>query len=256
MSLTQSLTAFQEAFAQALLIGPTGDSTLAALTTQPGFAVYRNTVMKGCIDALAANYPAVLRLVGGEWFRAAAALFVQAHPPQRPMLVDYGGDFPVFLSTFEPAASLPYLSDVARIDRFWTQAHVAADETPISATALTEFAPNMLARAVLRPHSSARWRWFADQPIFSLWRCNRDDAETDGLSTLVWRGEGALLVRPYSTVEAIGMSAGGCAFVDACAAGRELADAGRVALEVDQDTDLSTLMTQLLQAGAFAEVLT
>jgi hypothetical protein len=91
MSLTQSLTAFQEAFAQALLIGPTGDSTLAALTTQPGFAVYRNTVMKGCIDALAANYPAVLRLVGSEWFRAAAALFVQAHPPQRPMLVDYGG---------------------------------------------------------------------------------------------------------------------------------------------------------------------
>jgi hypothetical protein len=31
---------------------------------QPGFAVYRNTVLKGCIDALQANYPTVHALVG------------------------------------------------------------------------------------------------------------------------------------------------------------------------------------------------
>ena len=28
------------------------------------FAVYRNTVLKGCIDALQANYPTVGQLVG------------------------------------------------------------------------------------------------------------------------------------------------------------------------------------------------
>lgn len=254
MSMTQSLAAFQDAFAQALQLEPAGASTLTALATQPGFSVYRNTVMKGCIDALAANYPAVARLVGDECFRAAAAVFVQAHPPKRPMLVDYGEDFPIFLSRFEPAATLPYLSDVAALDRFWTEAHIASDQSPIAAIALTDLAPNALARAVLRPHSSARWQWFPDQPIFSLWRCNRDDAETDALSTLQWRGQGVLLVRPHSTVEAIEMSAGGCAFVDACAAGCALSDAGLAALEADHDVDLSGLMAQLLQAGAFAEV--
>ena len=97
MSMTQPLRAFQEAFAQALQIGAMGDSTLAALTSQPGFAVYRNTVMKGCIDALAANYPAVARLVGDEWFRAAAAAFVQALPAATSYAGRLWRDFPVFL---------------------------------------------------------------------------------------------------------------------------------------------------------------
>jgi hypothetical protein len=72
-----SLTQFQDQFAQALFSAEAGPE-IAPLACQPGFAVYRNTVMKGCIDALQANYPSVMRLVGEEWFRAAAALYVAA----------------------------------------------------------------------------------------------------------------------------------------------------------------------------------
>ena len=39
---------------------------MVSLYGQPAFAVYRNTVMKACIDALQANYPAVTRLVSEE----------------------------------------------------------------------------------------------------------------------------------------------------------------------------------------------
>ena len=106
---------------------------------------------------------------------------------------------------------------------------------------------------MLRPHASARWKWFADQPIFSLWRCNREDANTDALRTLVWRGEGALLVRPDATVEAIELSAGGCAFIDACGAGAQLAS--RVSpRSMWNTTSISALMAQLLQVGAFGEM--
>jgi hypothetical protein len=252
--MSQSLREFQNAFARALLDDGTDSASIASLTAQPGFAVYRNTVMKGCIDALAANYPAVVRLVGEEWFRAAAAVFVKAHPPPRPMLVDYGSDFAAFLSAFAPAAELTYLADVARVDRFWTEAHTACDETPLDAGALANLTPDALERTVLRPHASARWRWFADQPIFSLWRCNRDEGNVEGLSTLVWRGEGALLVRPHSVVETIELSRGGCAFLDACAAGAALSEAGLAALDVEQDIGLAALMAQLLRAGAFTEM--
>src|SRR5690606_8245365 len=58
------LARFQDAFLRALLSGapaPIGDATIAGLCGQPGFAVYRNTAIKGCIDALAANYPSVAR---------------------------------------------------------------------------------------------------------------------------------------------------------------------------------------------------
>lgn len=253
--MTQSLHAFQEAFAHALQNGGAHDTKLTALTAQPGFLVYRNTVMKGCIDALLANYPAVARLVGDEWFRAAAGTFVRQSPPQRPMLVDYGAAFPDFLRTFEPAAELPYLPDVALLDRYWTEAHIAADQTPLAAQAIAECAPHVLARTMLLPHASARWRWFPDQPIHVLWRSNREDANADGLRTLVWRGEGALVVRPYAAVEMIELSAGGCAFMDACAAGAPLSDAGLAALDAQHDIDVSTLMAQLLHVGAFAEML-
>lgn len=252
--MTPPLRAFQEAFAQALQTGVTHDPTLAALTAQPGFSVYRNTVTKGCVDALLANYPAVARLVGDDWFRAAAAVFVRQSPPRRPMLVHYGDAFPDFLATFEPAAELPYLSDVALLDRFWTEAHVAADHAPIAAADIAQYDSQALAQAALRPHASARWKWFADQPIYSLWRCNREHADTDALGALVWRGEGALLVRPYATVEAFELSAGGCAFLDACAADASLSDASLVALDVEHDIDLSALMAQLFRAGAFGEM--
>jgi hypothetical protein len=66
------------------------------LPAPPAFAVYRNTVMKGCIDALQANYPAVARLVGEEWFRAAAAVYARANPPRVPMLAEYGEGFASF----------------------------------------------------------------------------------------------------------------------------------------------------------------
>ena len=45
--MTESLAGFQSGFVKALF-EPDGDS---ALTHQPAFAVYRNTVMSGCIDA-------------------------------------------------------------------------------------------------------------------------------------------------------------------------------------------------------------
>ena len=67
------LSTFQDSFSAALL-GQAADAPwLSALESQPGFAVYRNTVLKGCIDALQANYPTVCQLVGDDWFRAELA---------------------------------------------------------------------------------------------------------------------------------------------------------------------------------------
>jgi hypothetical protein len=205
---------FQDRFARALMAS---DAEPHALTRQPGFAVYRNTVMKGCIDALQANYPAVARLVGEEWFRAAAAVYVRANLPSSPTLLDYGESFGAFLAGFPPAAELPYLPGVARLDRFWTEAHRASD------------AP---ARAP-RPHPSARWAWFDAQPIFTIWQRNRAPGPVDE-SEIEWRGEGALVFRSRDAVEWLPLEAGGCALLDARAAGTptgpELALAPLIAL--------------------------
>jgi hypothetical protein len=256
-----TLARFQHDFARALLDGNApadGSADVTALARQPGFAVYRNTVLKGCIDALQANYPAIAALVGEEWFRAAAALYARANLPLHPTLLHYGAGFAEFLAAFEPAAGLPYLSGVARLDRFWTEAHMARDEPPLAPGALGGMPSDELPCVVLRPHASARWAWFDDQPIYTLWSRNRPGdgaaAPRDDDAPIEWRGEGALIVRPYDVVHRGCLGRAGCAFLDACAAGRTLASAGEAASAVDPAADLAALGTQLFAAGAFGPI--
>ena len=245
---------FQEAFAQALFAPEAvTDPAVRQLAAQPAFAVYRNTVMKGCIDALEANFPAVARLVGSEWFRAAAALHAAASPPRDGRLLHYGEDFADFLQHFEPAAELPYLPDVARLDALWREVHAAEDAPSLDPSGLARHAPEQLAALVLRPHPATRWAWFAEQPIYSIWARNRGDGDDgdDGDEELVWRGEGALLTRPTDAVTWRPISHAGCAFLDACAAGLPLGEAAGQALALDTDCDLTALLEALLRAGAF-----
>ncbi|MDM0116203.1 DNA-binding domain-containing protein [Variovorax sp. J22R133] len=248
-----ALSQFQGSFASALFADPSeADAQMANLIVQPAFAVYRNTVMKACIDALEANYPSVARLVGTEWFRSAAALHVAASPPTDGRLVQYGAGFPQFLRDFAPASQLPYLPGVAQLDRFWTESHIAADAPVLEPAILTRLAPEALGAAALAPHPATRWAFFADLPIFTIWQRNRtsgDDVATQ--DDITWHGEGALLTRTQDVVQWHIASAADCAFLDACAQGACLADAAEAAVAADQLVDLAALLSRLLQAGAF-----
>ncbi|HEY7656556.1 MAG TPA: DNA-binding domain-containing protein [Burkholderiales bacterium] len=248
-----ALARFQDAFAQALLApGVEPAPEVAALAAQPAFAVYRNTVMKGCIDALQANYPVVARLVGEEWFRAAAAVYVREALPSDATLLDYGATFADFLARFPPAARLPYLPGCARLDRLWTEAHVAVDEVPLDPAVLARLSAESVAGAVLHPHAAARWAWFEDAPVYTIWQRNRADLVPD--DDIDWKPEGALLVRPRDAVRWIALNAAGCVFLDACAAGRTLAAAARSALEANADAGIAQLLATLLGAGAFGRM--
>jgi hypothetical protein len=261
---TVSLACFQQQFAAALLdrrslpqvAESTTNATIAALLRQPGAAVYRNTVMRGLIDALQANYPAVVRVVGDEWFRAAAAVFVRQQAPSQPSLLTYGEGFATFIAAFEPAAELLYLPAVAQLDRCWTESHLAADAPPLQAAALPAGAD--LAEVKLRIHPAARWRWFDDVPAFTLWQRNR--AEHFDPTAFDWIGEGALLTRPAGDVRAQPLSRAGVALLDACASGATLGTALVAALDAPSDESdqpasadaLVAILNQLIDAGAFA----
>jgi hypothetical protein len=247
-SASQSLADFQDGFAEALLAG--GDAG-GALATQPGFAVYRNTVMKGWVDALVANYPSVLRLVGEPFFRAAAVAYARTNPTADPRLWCYGAGYADFLATYAAATALAYLPGVARLDRYWTEAHGAASVPVLDAGTLANLAPARLAQCRLAPHPSARWAWFDEQPVYTLWRRNREaDGSEDG-AALDWRGEGALLLRPGASVTWRSLDAAGCAFMDACAKGQPLGTAAAAAVAASAHADIAALLAMLLQDGAF-----
>jgi hypothetical protein len=248
------VAAYQDAFAAALLADSSEASPsplVERLRRQPGFAVYRNTVMKGCIDALQANFPTIERLVGEEWLRAAAGVFARGQLPSQPSLLLYGEAFPSFLAAFEPAREIPYLADVARVDRLWTEAHVAADAPALAAAELAVLPPSAMAAFGLCLHPAARWAWSDDWPIHTLWSRNRPDGADPG-APMEWIGEGVLVARPLGPVRVEALARGGVALLDACATGASIEGAVQCALEAQPDVDFTALVQQLLQAGAFS----
>ncbi len=241
--------AFERAFTAALLADPhaiPGDAAMApAFARQPGFAVYRNNVVTACIEALEANYPTVRALVGAEWFREAAIVFVRRSWPDDGRMACYGSGFAAFLRGFDPASALPYLAGVAELDRCWTEAHLATDAAPLDPAALAGWTPEQLAAATLVPHPAARWARFDEGPIFTIWRRHREDA--DLAAELDWRGEAAFVGRPRSAVAWQSIDAESCAFLDACARGTSFDDAAEAS-----GIDLVNALPALFLCGAFS----
>ncbi|AGI67261.1 hypothetical protein OAN307_c15880 [Octadecabacter antarcticus 307] len=108
------------------------------------FDVYRNNVAVSLKDVLEAAYPVVAKLVGSEFFRAMAGVYLRAHLPKSPVMMLYGHEMPNFLASFAPAQSVPYLPDVARLELAIRHSYHAADATPIAPDALAKIAPDDL----------------------------------------------------------------------------------------------------------------
>src|SRR5271154_7175445 len=120
------------------------------------YNVYRNNVTVSLIDALAAIFPATQRITGVEFFRAMARFHIRATPPTSPMLFEYGRDFPPFIERYEYAQGMPWLADVARIERAWLDAYHAADSPALSVADLASIPQERLADLVFTPHPATR----------------------------------------------------------------------------------------------------
>lgn len=242
-----SLGQFQDAFIEALYHRPAPQ--LAAIADQAAFAVYRNSVLAGAVEALRGNFPSVEALVGPGWMQDAAAAYAQRTPPGDPRLIHYGAAFPDFLEPLQYRYNVPYLADVARLDFAWCEAFAAPQEPSLALTDLAGMTATDLANTCLAPRSSVRWRWFARHPVFTLWHHSRE-----GLSWpqhQPWVAEGALLSGTQEGVAYQALEVGGCAFLDACAQGRVLEQASAAALTAQPDLDFTPLLGRLLAAQAF-----
>lgn len=224
------------------IVGPDGDPC------PKRFAVYRNNVVVGLREALKAAYPAVLRLVGEEFFDAMAGIYVRAAPPQSPIMLDYGASFPAFIKTFSPAANVPYLSDVARIERAWLEAYHTAEACPLAAEAFAAIPTNELPGIRLLLHPSVRVVR-SNMPAFTIWRMNIIDGVPDEV-TLEEKGEDTLVVRPEATVEVRSLPAGAADFIDALLAGHTVAEAAELAAACDGRFELPSNIAGLIEAGA------
>lgn len=215
------------------------------------FAIYRNNVVFGLIEALGARFPVCRRLLGTECFDASAALFARQTPPRSPVLLEYGEGFAEFLEAFPPFAEFDYLGDMARFEAALGRAYHAADGTPLAPALLASLKPEELDRSALTLHPSLEII-ASRRPVLSIWRAHQGDDPPE-IVTLE-RGEDALILRPDLDVEAHLLPLGGRAFLSAIVEGRTLGEAITRALDSTAGFDLAAMLSLLFSSRAIVGI--
>jgi len=178
--LQPELIRFQRDFARAL-----------DRPAQGAMAVYRNTVIHGAVEALRSNYPVVEEIVGEEMFEHVAVDFASTCPPHDPVLALYGAEFADWLHHQNWAADLPYLPDVARVERLHVTSLFAPDEDRLSPEHAAQL--SRLPSTSMRLHPAACFAWLST-PAMSIWLAHQEPTASEIAPE--WKGEGALFSRP------------------------------------------------------------
>jgi hypothetical protein len=235
------LAAFQAAFAEKL----TRPSPV-----RDGVAVYRNNWLCATIGALADLYPTVRRLIGDEAFEAAAQDYVRHDPPASPVFSRYGAGFADFLGDQPWVSDLPYLPDVAAIDRMYLEAMLAVDAPPLDPATLAGIASTDWATLRLRTHPAMRIGWFTT-PAPSIWLAHRE-TEDPGELAPEWQAEGILITRPGLAVEARAIGRAEHRLLFGLRLGETVGEAAVATANLYPTSDFAGLFARTLESGALA----
>jgi Putative DNA-binding domain len=252
MTFPPSQTDFAAALIDRALPVPGGVTSWTQPLPAKRFGVYRNNVSGALVEALAVRYPVVQRLVGGEFFRAMARDYALHNLPRSPVLIYYGADFPDFIASFEPAGSLPYLADVARLDSAHWESYHAEDATAVPQGAFASLDPAKLPNVAFEFLPSVRIL-SSPHPIVAIWRTNTEDAEVQAIDTAI--AEDALVARPEMAVEVRTLPAGAAIFLSALRDGKPLGEAAGAALNAAADFNLSQNLAGLIAARITSRII-
>ncbi len=239
------------AFAHALLDAhaptPQGLRASKGASIDARFAVYRNNVVSGLIDALEDSFPATLRIVGPDFFRAMAQVFVQNAPPRRAVLRAFAHGFPAFMDSFPPAQEIAYLADVARIEAARIEAFHAAD-CDEDAEAWARAMSGDLSSARIALHPSARLVR-SHHPIVTIWRMNARDGVIAPVEN--WTAEHALVYRDANDAIHVEQAPNGAATIlSGLRNGETLGDAAGQAIDSASESDLTGVILLLMRTRA------
>jgi hypothetical protein len=230
------LASFQRDFATALM----ADGQAAPSFRSQAFAVYRNTSARGVVEALRASFPTVDMLLGEEMFTQVALDYRRERPPAGPVLSEYGGTFPAYLARQPWTCELPYLADVANLDRLWLETFLAPDAParPQSLDGSTRIAI----------HPATRFAWLTT-PAMTIWQAHRDPWEFAELDP-DWVEEGALFTRSGSSVRAEQIDAAFHHLLVACTTPAAVADIAWAVGRAFPQADVPDLLRRGVASGA------
>jgi len=173
------LLELQERFMVALIQSSETDSSTDFQTRDlnrqqgRGLEIYRNNMRMGLKKTLRETYPVVERLVGETFFSAMAGRYIKQSPSKKASLNEYGEDFPDFIANFPPAATLPYLAEVASLEWIIQAVLLGENHKPFN-WQLSEIPDVQQEKLIFHPVKNVQFI-YSKYPIDRIWEVNQPE---------------------------------------------------------------------------------
>ena len=262
MVIVESLADWQQAFVKAIT-HPEDDYGLCSDMINPDLQhrrldVYRNNVTYSLIEALGDLYPVVFALIGEQAFSVIARQYLVNNLPQRGTLIGYGASFSDFLASCmtrqKELATVPYLSDVARLEYALHLAFHAADDPTLQPEQVRGLDEEQLVMSQLVLHASVHLLK-CSYPVQSIWQAHQQDGADWSAINLNSGDEYIMTLRDnQNQLEVRRLQLGDWLFLDATARFNTISQAAEYALTNCSDFCVSTLFQSILFDGTFSTI--
>ena len=247
-----SLRDLQSAFADAVFAGHT--SRIATMVASNGIpaeervGIYRNNTQIGFANALAVEFPIIVKLGGEEWFDQTARMYQRSYPSRSGNLHHVGASFPDYLRSLFAETEYAYFGDVAELEWAYQEVLVAEDHPSLDLAALACVAEGDYKTLKFNLHPAIRLV-ASNYPILDLWREHKNSGSTSRIE--MTESQRVLVQRREVHVDLRNLSRPDFRLLQAFADGQPLEAALASALEEQHDFDAAAALPRFARLGVF-----
>ena len=185
-----------------------GDERLSA---EARVDIYANMYFYRILDALKEDFPATLAVLGDDNFHNVVTGYLIEHPPTDPSITHSGSHLADYLRDHPMREDVPYIADLAKLERATVEVFLGPDADTLDADALRAVAVEDWPAMNLKLHPSAQilaldWR------VSDLLRAVEEHrpwnpAKQHAVKVLVWRANARVFHRDLDPTEANALEA-------------------------------------------------
>ena len=153
--------------------------------------VYAEAYFYRLLEVLKEDFPATLAVAGADRFHNLVTGYLIDYPPTEPSIFHAGQHFPAYLHTHPIADRVPFMGDLAGLERVVLESFHAADAPALDGAAMRAIAPEAWPAFAMRTHPATRivaCAWRVDEVLRAVAeeRAWRAPART-AAPIVVWR---------------------------------------------------------------------
>ena len=178
-------------------------------------SIYAEAYRLRLLEALDANFPLLHRWVGDEQFQNIGCAYIEAEPSRHYNIRYFGDRLARFLSSTEPFAQTPALSEMANFEWAMTLAFDAPDAAAVSIAEIGEIPPKLWPAMKFTLHASVQ-RLDLNWNVAAVWKALQNDvqppqpeAQTTPTAWVIWRQRLSPYFRSLDVTEAWALDAAG-----------------------------------------------